>query len=91
MGCAAPVIKGRTGWYPDQHLIRLNLISRMLERGYTFATIGELLAAAHHGMTVEHVLRGPTRRKRRARSNRLRRSPLPNCASPSVPTTGPSR
>ncbi len=59
-----PVIKGRTGWYYDQHLIRLNLISRMLERGYTFATIGELLAAAHHGMTVEHVLRGSTRRNR---------------------------
>jgi len=59
-----PVIKGRTGWYYDEHLIRLNLISRMLERGYTFATISELLNAAHHGMTVEHVLRGSTKRSR---------------------------
>ncbi len=36
----------------------MNLISRMLERGYTFATISELLHAAHHGMRVEQVLRG---------------------------------
>ena len=53
-----PTIKGRTGWYSDEHLVRLNLISRMLERGYTFATISELLQAAHYGMKVEHVLRG---------------------------------
>ncbi|MGV9709206.1 MerR family transcriptional regulator [Gordonia sp. NPDC003424] len=52
-----PTIRGRTGWYSDEHLVRLNLISRMLERGYTFATISELLQAAHHGMKVEHVLR----------------------------------
>ena len=42
----APTIRGRTGWYSDEHLVRLNLISRMLERGYTFATISELLHAA---------------------------------------------
>ncbi len=59
-----PVIKGRTGWYYDEHLVRLNLVSRMLERGYTFATISELLTAAHHGMTVEHVLRGGPKRGR---------------------------
>ncbi|MCF8603297.1 MerR family transcriptional regulator [Gordonia sp. HY442] len=53
----APAIRGRTGWYSDEHLVRLNLISRMLERGYTFATISELLHAAHYGMKVEHVLR----------------------------------
>lgn len=52
-----PAIRGRTGWYSQEHLVRLNLISRMLERGYTFATISELLRAAHYGMKVEHVLR----------------------------------
>lgn len=57
----SPTIRGRTGWYSDQHLVRLNLISRMLERGYTFATISELLQAAHHGMRVEQVLRGAPR------------------------------
>lgn len=54
-----PTIRGRTGWYSDEHLVRLNLISRMLERGYTFATISELLHAAHYGMRVEQVLRDP--------------------------------
>ncbi|MFT4127371.1 MAG: MerR family transcriptional regulator, partial [Gordonia sp. (in: high G+C Gram-positive bacteria)] len=53
-----PTIRGRTGWYSDEHLVRLRLISRMLERGYTFATISELLHAAHYGMKVEQVLRG---------------------------------
>ncbi|MFI8773632.1 MerR family transcriptional regulator [Gordonia sp. NPDC062954] len=57
----APTIRGRTGWYSDEHLVRLNLISRMLERGYTFATISELLHAAHYGMRVEQVLRGAPR------------------------------
>ncbi|MCX6470217.1 MerR family transcriptional regulator [Williamsia herbipolensis] len=54
----SPKIKGRTGWYSQEHLVRLNLISRLLERGYTFATISELLQAAHYGMKVEHVLHG---------------------------------
>ncbi|ACY20092.1 regulatory protein MerR [Gordonia bronchialis DSM 43247] len=53
-----PAIRGRVGWYSDEHLVRLNLISRMLERGYTFATISELLHAAHYGMRVEQILRG---------------------------------
>ena len=56
-----PTIRGRTGCYSDEHLVPLNLISRMLERGYTFATISELLHAAHYGMKVEHVLRAPAK------------------------------
>ncbi|GGF09152.1 MerR family transcriptional regulator [Williamsia phyllosphaerae] len=54
----SPKIKGRTGWYSQEHLVRLNLISKLLDRGYTFATISELLLAAHYGMKVEHVLDG---------------------------------
>ncbi|MFT4085659.1 MAG: MerR family transcriptional regulator [Gordonia sp. (in: high G+C Gram-positive bacteria)] len=57
----SPEVRGRTGWYSDEHLVRLNLISRLLERGYTFATISELLIAASHGMKVEHVLRAKPR------------------------------
>lgn len=56
-----PDVRGRTGWYSEEHLVRLNLISRLLERGYTFATISELLIAASHGMKVEHVLRDKPR------------------------------
>lgn len=52
----APTIRGRTGWYRDAHLTRLNLISRMLDRGYNFQTISELLTAAKQGWRVEHVL-----------------------------------
>lgn len=51
-----PRKQGRTGWYSESHLSRLNLIGRMLDRGYTFATISELLTAAQYGMRVEDVL-----------------------------------
>ncbi|MGZ6833811.1 MAG: MerR family transcriptional regulator, partial [Mycobacteriaceae bacterium] len=37
-----PRKQGRTGWYSESHLARLKLIGRLLDRGYTFATIGEL-------------------------------------------------
>ncbi|MGL4307180.1 MAG: MerR family transcriptional regulator [Mycobacteriaceae bacterium] len=51
-----PRRQGRTGWYSESHLVRLNLISSMLDRGYTFATISELLIAAQYGLRVEDVL-----------------------------------
>ncbi|WP_237707870.1 MerR family transcriptional regulator [Hoyosella subflava] len=59
-----PRKEGRTGWYNESHLSRLRLIIRMLERGYTFATISELLLASQQGMSVEDILetddiRGP--------------------------------
>ncbi|MBY6413685.1 MerR family transcriptional regulator [Rhodococcus sp. BP-252] len=53
-----PRREGRTGWYNESHLARLSLISSMLDRGYTFATISELLTAAQYGMRVEDVLTG---------------------------------
>ena len=51
-----PRRQGRTGWYSEAHLARLQLITRLLERGYTFATIGELLAASERYLRVEDVL-----------------------------------
>ena len=51
-----PRRQGRSGFYNESHLARLNLINRMLDRGYTFATISELLTAAQYGMRVEEVL-----------------------------------
>ncbi|MFZ2178773.1 MAG: MerR family transcriptional regulator [Rhodococcus sp. (in: high G+C Gram-positive bacteria)] len=51
-----PRKQGRTGWYNEAHLARLHLIGRMLDRGYTFATISELLSAAHYGLQVKDVL-----------------------------------
>ncbi|GAA4745227.1 MerR family transcriptional regulator [Gordonia alkaliphila] len=63
-----PELRGRSGWYSEEHLVRLNLISSLLNRGYTFATISELLIAASRGMKVEHVLRGKPRPAGRLRS-----------------------
>ncbi len=59
-----PRLKGRVGLYDDDHLTRLVVISRMLERGYTFATISELLLAAKHDMTVTAVLGAPAPQRR---------------------------
>ncbi|WP_127784432.1 MerR family transcriptional regulator [Rhodococcus sp. X156] len=51
-----PRKQGRTGWYSDSHLARLRLIGRLLDRGYTFATINELLTAVAQGWRVEDLL-----------------------------------
>jgi len=53
---APPRRQGRVGWYDDSHLERLRLIGRMLERGYTFATIRELLDAWRGGIGLGDVL-----------------------------------
>lgn len=66
-----PRREGRAAWYGDRHLARLTLISRMLERGYTFATIDELLTAARDGLRVQDLL-GPTNPTRRGPWGRLR-------------------
>lgn len=51
-----PRRQGRVGYYSDRHLERLRLIGRLLDRGYTFATISELLAAWSDGGGLGHVL-----------------------------------
>jgi DNA-binding transcriptional MerR regulator len=47
---------GRVGVYSDEHLNRLLLIGRLLDRGYTFATIAELLEAWRGGRNLAEVL-----------------------------------
>jgi DNA-binding transcriptional MerR regulator len=51
-----PQLSGRTGWYDDTHLARLRLVTRLLERGYSLANIGELLTAWEAGRPVGDVL-----------------------------------
>jgi DNA-binding transcriptional MerR regulator len=51
-----PERRGRVGWYSDAHLARLRLISSLLERGYTFATIAELLEAWAQGRDLTDLL-----------------------------------
>jgi DNA-binding transcriptional MerR regulator len=53
---APPRLAGRTGWYDDSHLARLRLITRLLERGYSLANIGELFTAWESGRPVTEVL-----------------------------------
>ena len=51
-----PVRRGRTAYYGPEHKSRLALILRLLDRGYTFATIEELLTAERHGFTLSELL-----------------------------------
>lgn len=51
-----PRRQGRVGWYGDVHLARLRLIGGLLERGYTLANIGELLAAWQEGQDLGQLL-----------------------------------
>jgi DNA-binding transcriptional MerR regulator len=47
---------GRVGLYTDAHLARLRLIGQLLKRGYTFATIGELLTVWQRGGDIAEIL-----------------------------------
>lgn len=52
----SPRKEGRVGIYTDAHLARLRLIGRLLDRGYTFAHIAELISAWEHGRDLADVL-----------------------------------
>ena len=51
-----PERRGRSGIYTDAHLARLRMISGMLERGYTLASIAELLQAWEKGHDISELL-----------------------------------
>jgi DNA-binding transcriptional MerR regulator len=51
-----PERRGRVGIYTQEHLARLRLINRLLERGYTLANISELVAAWQQGRELHQVL-----------------------------------
>src|SRR6201995_3490256 len=46
---------GRVGIYPEAHLARLRLIGQLLKRGYTFATISELLTVWERGGDIAQI------------------------------------
>src|SRR5438309_1360258 len=56
---------GRTGMYGEVHLARLMIVGNLLERGYSLASIGELLGAWDSGgnlgelLGFEHALARP--------------------------------
>jgi DNA-binding transcriptional MerR regulator len=51
-----PRRQGRIGLYDESHLTRLRLIGRLLARGWTFATIGELFEAWGRGRDLAESL-----------------------------------
>jgi DNA-binding transcriptional MerR regulator len=51
-----PRREGRVGIYTDAHLARLRLIGQLLDRGYTFAHIAELVSAWEQGRELSEVL-----------------------------------
>lgn len=51
-----PERRGRTVAYNDAHLDRLLLIAKLIQRGYTLANIGELLAGHARGIDVADLL-----------------------------------
>lgn len=51
-----PRKQGRVGIFSDAHLARLRLIGQLLDRGYTFAHIAELVAAWEQGRDLGTVL-----------------------------------
>lgn len=51
-----PEKRGRTGIYTDAHLARLRMIQRLLDRGYTLNSIGELLQAWQQGRELGDLL-----------------------------------
>ena len=71
-----PERRGRTAYYGTEHKRRLLLILRLLDRGYTFATIEELLIAQRHGFTLTDLLEvHSVRSDRRSSGTRRRRLP----------------
>ncbi|MBI2706173.1 MAG: MerR family transcriptional regulator [Actinobacteria bacterium] len=51
-----PEIVGRTGFYGEGHVARLNLIQRLLEQRFSLASIGTLLQAWESGQSLATVL-----------------------------------
>ena len=47
-----PRREGRVGLYDEGHLARLTLVTEMLDRGWTLASIGELMEAWQHGQDL---------------------------------------
>ena len=52
----APRKEGRVSVYSDVHLARLQLIGRLLERGYSLTNIGEMVDALDRGAGVPELL-----------------------------------
>lgn len=51
-----PTIIGRTGYYDDDHLARLQVIGRLLDQRFSLASIAALFQAWESGLSLGHIL-----------------------------------
>lgn len=51
-----PDMEGRTGWYGEEHLQRLEMISELQDRGFSLAAIKETLDAWASGGNLAHLV-----------------------------------
>ncbi len=53
---APPRLVGRTGWYDDSHLRRLQLVARLQDDGYSLAGIANLLERWQEGQSLDALV-----------------------------------
>src|SRR3954451_18366916 len=53
---APPRLEGRTGWYDESHLSRLQLIARLQREGHSLAGIADLLEQWEQGRSLDAVI-----------------------------------
>ncbi|MBO2455725.1 MerR family transcriptional regulator [Actinomadura barringtoniae] len=51
-----PRMQGRVGFYDDSHLARIRVITQLQERGYTLASIAEMITAWERGHNLSDLL-----------------------------------
>lgn len=51
-----PELRGRKGFYFDNHLARLRVISGLLDRGYSLSSIKDLISALENGIDLRHLM-----------------------------------
>ncbi|HCS27392.1 MAG TPA: MerR family transcriptional regulator [Spongiibacteraceae bacterium] len=51
-----PTLRGRKGIYSNQHLSRLRVIADLLDRGYTLASILDLISGLEQGVGLSEIL-----------------------------------
>lgn len=84
----APVRQGRAALYGPEHRHRLLLILRLLDRGYTFATIDELFTAERYGLSLTELLAAeavPGSRRQGSRRRRFSRADAERLAGFDMP------
>lgn len=65
---APPELHGRTGYYGEEHLRRLDAVLRLQGEGFSLASLRALFAAYDEGARLEDVLGLPARGARRPSS-----------------------